>query len=80
MGEDITNECNDRADGCLPPDTVSRPVHLQKKYNGGQCAYGSTNRRKEKMLGAERCENVASRHDEKASEPRPTKLFNGRAD
>jgi hypothetical protein len=80
MCEDITNERNDRADGRLSADTVSRPIHLQKECDGGQCAYGSTNRREEKMLGAERCENIASRHDEKAGEPRPTKLFNGRAD
>ena len=79
MGEDVTNERNDRADGRLSADTVSRPIHLDKQSNGGQCAYGSTNRCEEKMLGAERCENIASRHDEKAGEPRSTKLFNSRA-
>ncbi len=32
------------------------------------------------MFDVESCENIAARHDEKASEPRPTKLFNGGSD
>ena len=80
MCEDITDERNDRANCSLAADTVSRPVHLDEECDGGQCSYGPANRREDQMLDAERDENIAARHHEKASEPRPTKLFNGRTD
>ena len=80
MCEDITNEGNDRADCCLSANTISRPIHLEEERNGGQCSYGPGNRREYQMLEVERGENIAARHHEKASEPRPTKLFNSRTE
>lgn len=80
MREDITNESNHRADCCLAADTVNRSVHLDEECEGGQCTYGPANRREDYMLDIERGENVAARHHEKAGEPSPTKLFNGRTD
>jgi len=78
MCEDITDERNNPADCCLAADTVSRAVHLDEECDGSQCAYGPANRREEHMLEAERGENVAARHDEKAGEPRASKLFQSR--
>ena len=80
MCEYIANEGNDCTDCCLADNAVGRSVHLDEKCNCGQCTYGPANRGEDQMLNAERRENVATRHDEKAGEPRPAKLFNGRTD
>lgn len=80
MCEDITNEGNDCTDCCLSDNAVGRPVHLDEKCYGRQRTYGPANRSEDQMLNTERCENVATRHNEKAGEPRPEKFFNGRTD
>ena len=77
MCKDIANEGNDRADCCLSDNAVSRPVHLDEKRHRGQRTYGPANRSENHMLNAERGENVATRHNQKAGEPRSTKFFNG---
>jgi hypothetical protein len=74
MCEDITNEGNYRADCCLAANTVNRSVHLDEECKGGQCTYGPANRREDYVRDAECGEDVAARHDEKAGEPRTTKL------
>ena len=80
MCKDIANEGNDCADCCLSDNAVCLPVHLDEKRNGGQCTYGPANRSENHMLNAERGENVATCHNEKAGEPRSTKFFNGGTD
>ena len=77
MRKHIANEGNDCAYCCLPDNAVGRSIHLNEECNRRQCAYGPANRSESHMLNAERGENVATCHDEKAGEPRSTKFFNG---
>jgi hypothetical protein len=80
MCKDISNEGHDCADGRLSDDAICCPVHLDEKCNGGQCTYGPANRSENHMLHAERGEDIATRHNEKAGEPSSTKFFKGGAD
>jgi hypothetical protein len=75
MREYITDECCDRADRRLSSRAIDCPVHLCKKGNRDGRADNPANRGEECVLETERCQNVSTRHYEKAGEPRPSKLF-----
>jgi hypothetical protein len=52
---------------------------LREQRNGNRRADNAANRGEAQVLEAERGENVAARHHEKAGQPRPRELLNGRA-
>jgi hypothetical protein len=83
--------CGGKCDGCAKTSPISVTtaaivawratlflVRLEQEDNGDDRADRPTDRGKQHMLGAESCENVAARHDQKAGEPRAGKLFGSR--
>ena len=82
--------CGGKCDGCAKTSPISvttaaivawrptlflAPVHLQQEHDSDHRANGAANRGEENMVGTERREYVAARHDQKAGEPRAGKLF-----